>query len=331
MIRSSPPPCGAAASPTRSGSRPGSTRTARRPTRCSGWASASSRSAAVTPKPQPGSPRPRLFRLAEDEAVINRYGLNSLGLDALVARLEARPPGGVVGINLGKNKDSADEVSDFALGIRATAALAGYLVVNVSSPNTPGLRDLQARASLERVMTAALAARDEAGGPAPPLLVKLAPDLDDEALRDVAEVALATGIDGLVMGNTTVARPSSLRSAHRAQTGGLSGRPLRDLATERLHTLYRLTGGVIPLVGCGGVASGADAYAKIRAGASLVQLYSALVFGGPGLVTSIKRDLAAHLRRHGFATVAEAVGAEHRRHGMSKMQQSSIDAPARPA
>lgn len=267
----------------------------------------------VTPKPQPGNPRPRLFRLAKDEAVINRYGLNSLGLDALVTRLEARARTGVVGVNVGKNKDSADEVSDFALGIRRTAALADYLVVNVSSPNTPGLRDLQARAALERVMAGALAARDAAVAESPPpLLVKLAPDLDDDALRDVAEVALATGIDGLIMGNTTVARPSTLRSAHRTQAGGLSGGPLRDLATERLHALYRLTGGVIPLVGCGGVASGADAYAKIRAGASLVQLYTALVFEGPGLVARIKRDLAGHLRRDGFATLAEAVGVEHR-------------------
>lgn len=269
----------------------------------------------VTPKPQPGNPRPRLFRLAQDEAVINRYGLNSLGLDALVARLEARARVGLVGVNVGKNKDSADEVSDFALGIRRTAALADYLVVNVSSPNTPGLRDLQARAALERVMAAVLAARDEAAGlagPGPPLLIKLAPDLDDEALRDVAEVGLATGIDGLIMGNTTVVRPATLRSGHRAEAGGLSGRPLREIATERLHILYRLTGGVIPLVGCGGVASGADAYAKIRAGASLVQLYTALVFEGPGLVTRIKRDLAALLRRDGFETITDAVGADHR-------------------
>jgi dihydroorotate dehydrogenase len=270
----------------------------------------------VTPRPQPGNPRPRLFRLAEDEAVINRYGFNSDGLDLVVRRAAARQGrgrGGIVGINVGKNKDTADEVADFVTGIRAVAPFADYLVINVSSPNTPGLRDLQARASMERLVQAALAARTEAAtGRIPPLLIKLAPDLDDAGLSDVAEVALATEIDGLIMGNTTISRPAALRSAHRGETGGLSGKPLFDLSTRRLSDLYRLTGGHVPLVGAGGVSSGADAYAKIRAGASLVQLYSALVFEGPALVGRIKRDLAALLRRDGFGSVSAAIGADHR-------------------
>ncbi len=268
----------------------------------------------VTPRPQPGNPRPRLFRLREDEAVINRYGFNSEGLEPLVRRAAARKGrGGIVGINVGKNKETTDEVVDFVTGIRAVAPYADYLVVNVSSPNTPGLRDLQGRASMERLIRAALAARAEVvAGPMPPLLVKLAPDLDDAGLSDTAEVALASGIDGLIMGNTTISRPSSLTSTHRSETGGLSGKPLRELSTRRLAELYRRTGGRVPLIGAGGVSSGADAYAKIRAGASLVQLYSALVFEGPGLVGRIKRDLASLLRRDGFGSVADAIGADHR-------------------
>jgi dihydroorotate dehydrogenase len=216
----------------------------------------------------------------------------------------------VVGINVGKNKDTTDEIADFVAGIRAVAPHADYLVINVSSPNTPGLRDLQARESMERLIRAALAARAETlSSRTPPLLVKLAPDLDEAGLADVAEVALGTGIDGLIMGNTTISRPSSLKSAERGETGGLSGKPLFELSTRRLAELYRLTGGRIPLIGAGGVRSGADAYAKIRAGASLVQLYTALVFEGPGLASRINRELASFLRRDGFGSVAEAVGA----------------------
>jgi dihydroorotate dehydrogenase len=265
----------------------------------------------VTPRPQPGNPRPRLFRLPKDEAVINRYGFNSEGLDPLLRRLGARKGrGGVVGINVGKNKDTTDEIADFVTGIRAVAPHADYLVINVSSPNTPGLRDLQARESMERLIRAALAARAETlSSRTPPLLVKLAPDLDEAGLADVAEVALGTGIDGLIMGNTTISRPSSLKSAERGETGGLSGKPLFELSTRRLAELYRLTGGRVPLIGAGGVRSGADAYAKIRAGASLVQLYTALVFEGPGLASRINRELASFLRRDGFGSVAEAVGA----------------------
>jgi dihydroorotate dehydrogenase len=268
----------------------------------------------VTPRPQAGNPRPRLFRLAEDEAVINRYGFNSEGLEPLVTRAAARQGrGGIVGINIGKNKDTADEVADFVTGIRAVGPYADYLVINVSSPNTPGLRDLQGHASMERLIRAALAARAEAAADRiPPLLIKLAPDLDDAGLSDAAEVALATGIDGLIMGNTTISRPLSLRSTHRGETGGLSGKPLFELSTRCLADLYRMTSGRVPIVGAGGVSSGRDAYAKIRAGASLVQLYSALVFEGPGLAGRIKRELATLLRDDGFGSMAEAVGADHR-------------------
>nr|WP_299559592.1 quinone-dependent dihydroorotate dehydrogenase [Enterovirga sp.] len=270
----------------------------------------------VTPRPQPGNPRPRLFRLSEDRAVINRNGFNSEGLGAFTARLSRRAGrAGLVGVNLGKNKDAADDVADYVLGIERTAALAGYLVINVSSPNTPGLRDLQGRAAMERLVRAcqeALARAVPDPERRPPLLVKLAPDLDEAALADAAEVAIGAGLDGLIMGNTTLSRPPGLKNASRGESGGLSGAPLRDLATRKLADLYRLTRGAIPLVGCGGVASGADAYAKIRAGASLVQLYSALVYEGPGLPNRVRRELAALLRRDGFSSVGEAVGADHR-------------------
>lgn len=268
----------------------------------------------VTPQPQPGNPQPRLFRLVADEAIINRNGFNSEGLAVYCSRFaQRRRSGALVGANVGKNKETADEVADFVLGIEATAPLADYLVINVSSPNTPGLRDLQGRQAMERLIRACQEARGRAVPEAPPpLLVKLAPDLDEAGLADAAEVALATGLDGLIMGNTTISRPSSLRDPQKGEAGGLSGRPLRDLSTAKLSALYRLTEGRIPLIGVGGVASGADAYARIRAGASLVQLYSGLVYGGPGLPARIKRDLAALLRRDVFASITEAVGVDHR-------------------
>ncbi len=269
----------------------------------------------VTPRPQPGNPRPRLFRLTEDRAVINRYGFNSDGLGAMSSRLRARTGGsGPVGVNLGKNKDSDDEIADFVRGIEAVAPFADYLVINVSSPNTPGLRSLQTGGAMERLVPAAREARRRASpGRTPPLLVKLAPDLDEAGLEDATRAALDTGLDGLIMGNTTLSRPDGLASIHRAEGGGLSGRPLLALSTRRLSDLYRLTGGRLPLIGAGGVASGSDAYAKIRAGASLVQLYTALVFEGPGLPRRVARELAFLLRRDGFSSVAEAVGVDGRR------------------
>ena len=269
----------------------------------------------VTPLPQPGNPKPRLFRLDEDQAVINRFGFNSKGLDHFVAKLRARKRMGIVGANVGKNRDATDAAADYATGISKVCTLADYLVCNVSSPNTPGLRSLQARAQIEALIHRVLEARHNAApdkNKLPPLLAKVGPDLDEAQLQDIADVALATKIDGLIVGNTTVTRPA-LRSRHAGEAGGLSGPPLMPLATQCLSKLYRLTGGKILIIGCGGVASGADAYAKIRAGASLVQLYSALVFHGPGLVTRIKRELAACLRADGFKSVADAVGADHRR------------------
>jgi len=265
----------------------------------------------VTPRPQPGNPKPRVFRLDEDGALINRLGFNSGGLDRVVARLERRRGhGGIVGVNIGRNRDSADAVADYAEGVRRTAALADYLVVNVSSPNTPGLRDLQARGVLEDLLRQLLAVRSETGASVP-LLVKIAPDLSADERADIAAVALAAGIDGIIVANTTVARPPGLRSRAAGEAGGLSGRPLFAPSTALLGEMYRLTEGRLPLIGVGGVASAADAYAKIRAGASLVQLYTALVFAGPALLGRIKTGLADLLRCDGFASVREAVGADH--------------------
>jgi dihydroorotate dehydrogenase len=262
----------------------------------------------VTPRPQPGNPKPRLFRLDADAAVINRMGFNSGGLAAAVARLEARRGrGGIVGLNLGRNRDSLDAVADYEAGIAAAAAVADYLVVNVSSPNTPGLRELQRRAPLAALLQRLVAARDR-GSARPPLLLKIAPDLGLEEPADIAAVALDTGIDGIIIANTTVARPPGLKSRHAHEVGGLSGRPLFAPSTALLAEMHRLTGGRLPLIGVGGIAGAEDAYAKIRAGASLVQLYTALVFAGPGLVADIKQGLAALLQRDGFATIADAVG-----------------------
>jgi dihydroorotate dehydrogenase len=261
----------------------------------------------VTPRPQPGNPKPRLFRLEQDQAIINRMGFNSRGLDAVVDRLSRRLRSGIVGVNLGKNHDSSDDAADYAEGIRRTASLADYLVINVSSPNTPRLRDLQAAATLRALLRRLISAREEAAARVA-LLVKIAPDLSAEERRDIAEVALDTGVDGLIVSNTTVERPPGLAGRHANEAGGLSGRLLFAPSTALLADMYRLTEGRLPLIGVGGVASAADAYAKIRVGASLVQLYTALVFEGPDLVRRIKSGLATLLRNDGFASVAEAVG-----------------------
>jgi dihydroorotate dehydrogenase len=272
----------------------------------------------VTPLPQPGNPGKRLFRLDEDEAIINRLGFNNQGLAAFAARLAQRKRAGrpgIVGANVGKNRDSADAAADYVTAIEALCGLADYLVVNLSSPNTPGLRALQARNEMEELLGRVIEARRRAAPgkiPPTPILAKVGPDLTDHALRDSAEVALKSGIDGLIVGNTTLERPPHLRSHDRDAPGGLSGRPLMAPSTACLAAVYRHVNGALPVIGCGGVASGADAYAKIKAGASLVQLYSALVFQGPGLVQRIKRDLAARLRADGFRAVSEAVGADNK-------------------
>lgn len=265
----------------------------------------------VTPRPQSGNPIPRVFRLEADRALINRLGFNSAGLDLVVQRMTVRQrEAGIVGVNVGKNRDSADAAPDYAEGVRRAAPFADYLVVNVSSPNTPGLRELQARAALDALLRRVLEARDQSSG-RPPLLVKIAPDVTTEERADIAAVALATGIDGIVVSNTTVARPPGLRSPQASEAGGLSGPPLFGPSTALLADMYRLTKGELPLIGVGGVASAEDAYAKIRAGASLVQVYTALVFAGPALLGEIKTGLTALLRRDGFASVAEAVGTDH--------------------
>ncbi len=267
----------------------------------------------VTPRAQAGNPRPRLFRLTEDRAVINRLGFNNQGLDAFAARLERRKRSdGILGANIGCNKDSEDQIADYVTGYLRVATLADYVVVNISSPNTPGLRAMQAGDSLRRLIGALAEARAAVTEARPPLLVKVAPDLDHEERRTVADVALETGVDGLIVGNTTVSRPEGLRSAHRDEAGGLSGKPLFDLSTAVLADFYGLCQGRLPLIGVGGVASGRDAYAKIRAGASLVQLYTALVYGGPGLVRRIKAELAECLAADGIDHVGAAVGRDAR-------------------
>jgi dihydroorotate dehydrogenase len=270
----------------------------------------------VTPSPQPGNPKPRIFRLPEDEAVINRFGFNSSGVEKVADRLlkfrrNGRRNQGIVGVNLGKNRDAVDAAADYASGAARFAPLADYLVINVSSPNTPGLRELQQADRLAAIVTQTqAAAANPQEGKQPPLLVKIASDLDDDGRRAVAEVALATRIDGIIVGNTTITRPSGLQGHHRLEAGGLSGRPLMALSTEALGAMCKLTEGRIPLIGTGGVASGADAYAKIRAGASLVQLYTALIYQGPRLVCRIKSELAAQLRADGYSSLEQAIGAD---------------------
>jgi len=262
----------------------------------------------VTPRPQAGNPRPRLFRLTEDRAVINRMGFNNQGADWVARNFAARPRRGIVGINIGANKDSASRIADYALAFDMLASLAQYVTVNVSSPNTPGLRGLQNRDELTRLLDLLTGAR--AKKPVTiPILLKIAPDLDAHALDEIANVVLASGIEGLIVSNTTIARPP-LRSRHAGESGGLSGAPLFLPSTQILREMHGRLKDAVTLVGVGGISSGEEAYAKIRAGASLVQLYSALVFQGPGLVTRIKRELLQCLERDGFANVTEAVGTE---------------------
>ena len=261
----------------------------------------------ITPRPQAGNPRPRLFRLVEDRAVINRMGFNNGGAEVARDRLvrrAGRP--GIVGINIGANKDSEDRIADYVTMTRVMAPLASYLAVNISSPNTPGLRALQDEGALTGLLDAVIEARGTAG---PPVFLKVAPDLESADIDAIARIALDRKLGALIVSNTTISRPALL-SANARETGGLSGAPLRDLAQQRLRDFRKATGGAIPLVGVGGIASAEDAWARIRAGASLVQLYSAMVYGGPGLPRRILRGLEALMRRDGFASIAEAVGSE---------------------
>ena len=333
----------------------------------------------VTPLPQPGNPKPRMFRLTEDRAVINRYGFNSTGLDAVESNLrdfviqrdahtdslalggsgsstqgfgevwkaitaevgdndnkalqvakaltsyvvslvpmpnlrqaKSSTPG-LLGVNLGKNKTSIDEVADYTRGIRQLGPYADYLVVNISSPNTPGLRGLQRREPLRRLLDATVAERN-ALPPSKsgiPLLVKIAPDVTDQELEDIAAVVQESGVDGVIVSNTSTSRPDSLISSHRKETGGLSGAPIRQMSTECIRKLYALTSGNVPIVGVGGVGSGRDAYKKLKAGASLVEIYSMMVYEGPGVVSRIRSELADLMVQNGHRRVEDVVGLDH--------------------
>ena len=264
----------------------------------------------VTPLPQNGNPKPRIFRLRDERAVINRLGFNNNGLEAARAKLKRlREQPGIRGINIGANKDATDRVADYTLGLRELGPLASYVTVNISSPNTPGLRGLQNKSELDGLLKALLAEKATLNHQ-PPLLVKIAPDLDEHACEDIAELALTHGIDGLIISNTTVARPASLKSILKGEAGGLSGAPLFAMSTNILRTMYRLTKAKLTLVGVGGISSGADAYAKIKAGATLVQLYTALTFEGPPLINRIKNELLALIERDGLASIQQAIGQE---------------------
>jgi dihydroorotate dehydrogenase len=261
----------------------------------------------LTPRPQPGNPKPRLFRLIKDRAVVNRFGFNNGGLAAALPRVKSASRfGGLgkIGINVGANKDSADRIADYAQGVAAAAPVGDYVTINISSPNTPGLRDLQSGAALRDLLAACGEARGQT-----PLFLKVAPDLDAAGIDDIVRAASEAQVDAIIIGNTTITRPG-LRSANGAEMGGLSGAPLAPLARQRLADFRRASGGAMTLIAAGGIGDAAEAYARIRAGASLIQLYTALVYEGPGLAARMLRDLDALLARDGFANVGDAVGVD---------------------
>ncbi len=258
----------------------------------------------LTPVAQPGNPKPRIFRLPEDRAVINRLGFNNGGLNGALPRAQSAKRNGVLGINVGANKDATDRTADYVHGVTRAAPHADYITINISSPNTPGLRDLQHGAALRDLLAACTAAKGTT-----PIFLKVAPDLEPADIDDIARAAIDNRIDALIVNNTTISRPG-LRSANAQETGGLSGAPLVPLAHQRLSDFRKATGAAIPLISVGGMDSGVEAYARLRAGASLVQLYTALVYEGPGLPARILRELDALLKRDGFATVANAVAAD---------------------
>lgn len=262
----------------------------------------------LTPLPQGGNLKPRLFRLLEDNAVINRMGFNNDGQQSAIARLRNIPDNalfGPLGINIGANKDSDDRIADYVTGVRNMAPYADYLTINISSPNTPGLRALQDKVALDDLLARAMAEKTDAT----PVYLKVAPDLEPADIDDIVEVSMARGIAALIISNTTISRPP-LASKHASEAGGLSGAPLRNLAQQRLIDFRTASGGKIPLIGVGGISSAEDAYARIRAGASLIQIYSALVYKGPGLARTINNGLTRLLARDGFANIADAVGAD---------------------
>ena len=261
----------------------------------------------LTPRAQAGNPKPRLFRLIEDRAVINRMGFNNAGQPAAMARLTGRDRrGGIVGVNVGANKENAGgeaAITDYVTGVSSMLGVADYLTINISSPNTPGLRGLQGKGALDELLRAVVEAR----GAGPPIFLKVAPDLEPNEIDDIARAAIDRGIDALIVANTTLSRPT-LSSRHRGEAGGLSGEPLKGLALQRLRDFRRATGGVLPLIAAGGIENGVDAFDRIRAGASLVQLYTALVFDGPGLAQAINAELRRLLALAGFARLSDAIG-----------------------
>ena len=259
----------------------------------------------ITPKPQAGNPKPRLFRLKEDRAVINRMGFNNQGQAAAVERLGKRKRRGIVGVNSGANKDSADRIADYVAGVRTMSPVADYLTVNISSPNTPGLRDLQAGGELVELLAAVRDART----PGAPVYLKVAPDIDSGDHERIVRAAIDSGIDALIVSNTTISRPP-LKSTHRGEAGGLSGRPLKTLALEQLRLFRAASGGQIPLIAAGGIENAHDAWERITAGASLVQLYSAMVYEGPGIARRIAAGLRTLLGLSQMANIAEAVGSD---------------------
>ncbi|MBO9399107.1 quinone-dependent dihydroorotate dehydrogenase [Shimia sp. R9_2] len=265
---------------------------------------------AATPRPQPGNPKPRLFRLTEDQAAINRFGFNNDGMEAIGARLAQRPKDAVIGLNLGANKDSENRAEDFARVLAHCGAHLDFATVNVSSPNTEKLRDLQGKAALSALLSGVMQTRDTLNRKIP-VFLKIAPDLTDAEIGEIAEVAQETGVDAVITTNTTLDR-DGLASAHKGEAGGLSGAPLFEKSTRVLARLSALTDGALPLIGVGGIGSAEQAYAKICAGASAVQLYTALVYGGFSLAETIVRELDSLLERDGFANVAEAVGSKRK-------------------
>lgn len=273
----------------------------------------------VTPQPQLGNDKPRVFRLSEDKAVINRYGFNSVGHDKVAARLALwrnKDHCTILGVNLGKNKTTEDHKKDYVLGVKNLGKYADYIVINISSPNTPGLRKLQGENFLKDLLQDIKVAKNSQNFERDPkLLVKIAPDLTDEDVQDIANVVKdkAYGVDGLIISNTTISRPEQLTSEHKKESGGLSGAPLKDMSTSLIARMYSLTGGSMPIIGVGGISSGVDAYEKLKAGASLVQIYTALIYHGPPVLNKIKMELADLLEKDEYTCVSDAVGVDHKK------------------
>jgi dihydroorotate dehydrogenase len=272
----------------------------------------------VTPKPQPGNPAPRIFRDPKTESIINRLGFPGEGMNVFKSNLEhflsgARRPPGVVGINIGMNKGQTEPAKDYTALINMLGPMADYITINISSPNTPGLRDLQKREPLLELLGAVMEERKRScGDHPPPLLLKLAPDLTEEQQEELAKAILEAGIDGLILSNTTLDRPATLPSLYAAEKGGLSGVPVRAKSTAIIHNFYRLTSGKLPIIGVGGISDGSSAYEKIKAGASLVQLYTSLVFKGPTVANSINHELLMLLKKDGYTHISQAVGADNK-------------------